>query len=53
MREDDATAYPMVDALLGPMADLRAEALHAVLGDGADQQHGDAQAGWAGADDRF
>jgi hypothetical protein len=35
MREDDAAAYPMIDALLAPMGDLRADALHAVLGDGA------------------
>lgn len=53
MREDEAAVHPMIDALLGPMADLRAEALHAVLGDGA--EHGDGhEAGWHGAgDDRF
>ncbi|HEU4973563.1 MAG TPA: hypothetical protein VFT50_00630 [Baekduia sp.] len=33
MRDEDAAAYPLIEALLGPMADLRAEALHAVLGD--------------------
>lgn len=35
MREDDVAAYPMIDALLVPMGDLRTEALHAILGDGA------------------
>jgi hypothetical protein len=33
MRDDDAAIHPMVAALLDPMAALRAEALHAVLGD--------------------
>jgi hypothetical protein len=32
MREDDAAAYPFVAALIDPMASLRADALHAVLG---------------------
>jgi hypothetical protein len=33
MREDDAAAYPVVAALLDPMASLREDALHAVLGE--------------------
>jgi hypothetical protein len=33
MREDDAEAYPYVAAMIDPMASLRADALHAVLGD--------------------
>jgi hypothetical protein len=32
MREDDAEAYPYVAALIDPMASLRADGLHAVLG---------------------
>ncbi len=40
MREDDAAIHPMVAALLDPMASLREEALHAVLGESADaEQH--------------
>jgi hypothetical protein len=35
MREDDEAAYPFVAALIDPMAGLRADALHAVLGDAA------------------
>jgi hypothetical protein len=35
MREDDQAAHPLVEALLDPMASLRADALHAVLGEGA------------------
>jgi hypothetical protein len=36
MREDDQAIHPVVDALLEPMAQLRADALHAVLGAGAE-----------------
>ncbi|MCW3004444.1 MAG: hypothetical protein JWQ20_3742 [Conexibacter sp.] len=35
MREDDAEAHPLIAALVDPMATLRADALHAVLGTGA------------------
>ncbi len=35
MREDDQEIYPLVAALLDPMASLRADALHAVLGEAA------------------
>jgi hypothetical protein len=35
MREDDAAILPFVAALLDPMASLRADALHAVLGETA------------------
>jgi hypothetical protein len=35
MREDDAAIHPFVAALLDPMAALRADALHAVLGESA------------------
>jgi hypothetical protein len=35
MREDDVAIHPLVEALLDPMAALREEALHAVLGEGA------------------
>jgi hypothetical protein len=55
MRGEDAAVHPMIDGLLGPMADLRAEALHAVLGEGTPHDDGSAhEAGWHGAtDDRF
>lgn len=33
MREDDAAIHPMIAALLDPMASLREDALHAVLGE--------------------
>jgi type II secretory pathway component PulM len=36
MREDDAAIHPLVAALVDPMASLRADALHAVLGAGAE-----------------
>jgi hypothetical protein len=39
MREDDAAIEPMIAALLGPMADLREEALHAVLGEQCSHAH--------------
>jgi hypothetical protein len=51
MREDDAEAYPYVAALIDPMASLRADALHAVLGaadqdgSGDDAEH-PAEHGW-------
>ena len=32
MREEDAETHPYVAALIDPMASLRADALHAVLG---------------------
>ncbi|HEV7494456.1 hypothetical protein [Baekduia sp.] len=35
MREDDQAIHPLVAALLDPMASLRADALHAVLGEAA------------------
>lgn len=35
MREDERERHPLMDALLEPMAQLRAEALQAVLGSGA------------------
>jgi hypothetical protein len=35
MREDDQAIHPFVAALLDPMASLRADALHAVLGEAA------------------
>ena len=35
MREDEQGMHALVDPLLDPMAQLRQEALHAVLGDGA------------------
>jgi hypothetical protein len=35
MREEDQGIHPLVEALLDPMAALRQEALHAVLGEGA------------------
>ena len=35
MREDDAAIHPFVAALIDPMASLRADALHAVLGEAA------------------
>jgi hypothetical protein len=35
MREDDVAIHPMIAALLDPMAELRADALQAVLGAGA------------------
>jgi hypothetical protein len=35
MREDDQEIHPLVAALLDPMASLREDALHAVLGDSA------------------
>jgi hypothetical protein len=35
MREDDEAIHPLVAALVDPMASLRADALHAVLGAGA------------------
>jgi hypothetical protein len=35
MREEDQAIHPLVEALLDPMAALREEALHAVLGEGA------------------
>lgn len=37
MREDDQAVYPMIQALLAPMGELRAEALHAVLGERAQE----------------
>jgi hypothetical protein len=33
MREDDAAIHPLIAALLDPMASLREDALHAVLGE--------------------
>jgi hypothetical protein len=42
MREDDAAIYPLIAALLDPMASLREEALHAVLGDSAHAHEHDA-----------
>lgn len=47
MREEDAEAYPYVAAMVDPMASLRADALHAVLGasDAADDEH-HAEHGW-------
>jgi hypothetical protein len=36
MREDDAAIHPIVAALLDPMAELRADAVQAVLGAGAE-----------------
>jgi hypothetical protein len=33
MREDDAAVHPMIAALIDPMASLREDALHAVLGE--------------------
>lgn len=36
MREDDQAAYPLIQALLAPMGDLRAAAVEAILGDGGD-----------------
>lgn len=47
MREEDAEIHPFVAALVDPMASLRADALHAVLGDSADddaEHH--AEHGW-------
>lgn len=35
MRQEDAAIYPMIAALLDPMATVRADALRAVLGAGA------------------
>jgi hypothetical protein len=35
MREDDQAIHPFVAALIDPMAALRADALHAVLGEAA------------------
>jgi hypothetical protein len=35
MREDDQAIHPLVAALIDPMASLRADALHAVLGEAA------------------
>jgi hypothetical protein len=35
MREDDLAIHPLVAALIDPMASLRADALHAVLGEAA------------------
>jgi hypothetical protein len=49
MREEDAEAYPYVAAMIDPMASLRADALHAVLGasdtGSADDEH-HAEHGW-------
>jgi hypothetical protein len=47
MRDEDAEAYPYVTAMIDPMASLRADALHAVLGaaDEADDEH-HAEHGW-------
>jgi hypothetical protein len=45
MREDDAEIHPLVAAMVDPMASLRADALHAVLGDCADDEH-HAEHGW-------
>lgn len=42
MREDDAAVHPVVAALLDPMAALRADALHAVLGDSSETHEHDA-----------
>jgi hypothetical protein len=39
MREDEAAARPVIAALLDPMAALREEALHAVLGDTSSRAH--------------
>jgi hypothetical protein len=36
MREDDEAIHPLVAALVDPMASLRADAVHAVLGAGAE-----------------
>jgi hypothetical protein len=36
MREEDEAIHPLVAALVDPMASLRADALHAVLGAGAE-----------------
>lgn len=35
MREDDQAIHPLIAALVDPMASLRADALHAVLGEAA------------------
>lgn len=43
MRDDDAEAYPFVNAMTDPMASLRADALHAVLGDGDPSADDDAE----------
>jgi hypothetical protein len=43
MREDDQAIHPLVAALIDPMASLRADALHAVLGEAA--RAADASAG--------
>jgi hypothetical protein len=42
MRDDDAAIHPLIAALLDPMASLREEALHAVLGDSAHAHEHDA-----------
>jgi hypothetical protein len=42
MREDDAAIYPMIAALIDPMASLREDALHAVLGASAPVHEHDA-----------
>jgi len=42
MREDDAAIQPFIAALLDPMAALREDALHAVLGDSAHTHEHDA-----------
>jgi hypothetical protein len=42
MREGDAAIHPLIAALLDPMATLREEALHAVLGDNAHAHEHDA-----------
>jgi hypothetical protein len=42
MREDEAAIHPIIAALLDPMASLRADALHAVLGESAHAHEHDA-----------
>jgi hypothetical protein len=39
MRDDDAEIHPIIAALLAPMASLREDALHAVLGDSSAHAH--------------
>jgi hypothetical protein len=49
MRDEEAEIHPLVVAMIDPMASLRADALHAVLGasegDAADDEH-HAEHGW-------
>jgi hypothetical protein len=42
MRDDDAAIHPIIAALLDPMASVREDALHAVLGDSAHAHEHDA-----------